>query len=196
MAVAFLALLGALGGTAVALPGKNSVKKDDIAKNAVNSADIRNRTIKLRDVNRRTVARLRGAGSAGPTGPAGPAGARGSAGPAGARGSAGPAGPAGPAGAPATKLFAVVNADGSLARGSGAPTATQSGPGEYQVRFNQNVRNCAYTATIGLSGSVGTSEPGEITVVGEFDSENGVFLTTHDSAGASSDRGFHLAVFC
>lgn len=44
--------------------------------------------------------------------------------------------------------------------------------------------------------TVPRSAPGEITVVGENASENGVFLTTHDSAGASSDRGFHLAVFC
>ncbi len=39
MAVAFLALLVAIVGTAAALPGRNGVKRDDIAKNAVNSGD-------------------------------------------------------------------------------------------------------------------------------------------------------------
>ena len=40
MAVAFIALLAAIGGTAVALPGKNKVKKDDIAKGAVSASDL------------------------------------------------------------------------------------------------------------------------------------------------------------
>lgn len=151
----------------------------------MNTTDIKNGTIKTVDLSTKTVAALKG--RQGPAGPAGPAGER---------GSVGPAGPAGPAGAPATKLFAVVNANGTLARGSGAPTATRGGTGVYAVRFNQNVRNCAYTATIGLSDAAGASAPGEITVVGENASENGVFLITHDSAGAASDRGFHLAVFC
>jgi hypothetical protein len=40
MAVAFIALLAALSGTAVALPGKNSVDSGDIKKAAVKRADI------------------------------------------------------------------------------------------------------------------------------------------------------------
>ncbi len=55
MAVAFIALLAALGGTAVALPGGNSVKKDDIAAGAVNSSDIRNNTVLGRDVRTSTL---------------------------------------------------------------------------------------------------------------------------------------------
>jgi len=39
MAVAFVALLATLGGI-VALPGKNKVKKDDIARGAVGKADL------------------------------------------------------------------------------------------------------------------------------------------------------------
>jgi hypothetical protein len=42
LAVAFVALLAALSGTAVALPGKNTVDSGDIKKNAVRSADIKN----------------------------------------------------------------------------------------------------------------------------------------------------------
>jgi hypothetical protein len=42
LAVAFVALVAALSGTAVALPGKNTVDSGDIKKNAVRSADIKN----------------------------------------------------------------------------------------------------------------------------------------------------------
>lgn len=60
LAVAFVALLAALGGTAVALPGKNTVdsgdlkkgavKGADIAKNAVNGAKIKNGAVGSGDV--------------------------------------------------------------------------------------------------------------------------------------------------
>src|SRR6186713_346358 len=57
----------------------------------------------------------------------------------------------------ASDRFAVVNADGTLARNSGASFVTHNpGAGSYIVRFNRNVRNCAYTASIGLSGTSGT----------------------------------------
>lgn len=58
MAVAFVALLAALGGTAVALPGKNSVKKDDIAAGAVNSSDIKNSSVLGKDVRNNTLTGL------------------------------------------------------------------------------------------------------------------------------------------
>jgi hypothetical protein len=48
--------------------------------------------------------------------------------------------------------------------------------------------------TIGLSGSAGSSLPGEITVVGRAGNDRGVFVTTHSSGGAAADLGFHLAV--
>jgi len=95
-------------------------------------------------------------------------------------------------------LWAVVDGTtGTLARGNRV-TSVNKGPGTgiYQVRFARNVRNCAYVATIGLPGASGTSAPGEITVVGEAASVNGVFLTTHDSAGTAADRSFHLIVDC
>jgi hypothetical protein len=45
MTVAFIALLAALSGTAVALPGSNSVFSDDIRTNAVQAADIRQNAV-------------------------------------------------------------------------------------------------------------------------------------------------------
>jgi hypothetical protein len=97
---------------------------------------------------------------------------------------------------PAKDYYAVVDSDGTLARGRGAVDAQRVGQGGYEVIFFRGVRNCAYVATIGLSGSEGTSQPGEITVVGRIGNSRGVFLTTHDSTGAFADRGFHLQVSC
>ena len=48
--VALVALVAALAGTAVALPGKNSVDKNDIKKNAVKSKAIKNGQVKAVDI--------------------------------------------------------------------------------------------------------------------------------------------------
>jgi hypothetical protein len=98
----------------------------------------------------------------------------------------------------ACTLFAVVEPDGTLARGCGAVSSQKVDidVGAYEVIFDRNVRDCAYVATIGISGSVGFSPSGEITVAGRFNNVNGVFLTTSDSTGMLADRGFHVAVHC
>jgi hypothetical protein len=61
MIVAFVALCVALAGTATALPGRNKVRSDDIARGAVHSSDIgraavRSRHIKSRNVTRSKIA--------------------------------------------------------------------------------------------------------------------------------------------
>jgi hypothetical protein len=94
------------------------------------------------------------------------------------------------------QLWAVVNRNGRVARGQGALDANRLGRGAYEVLFDRNVRRCAYTATIGLSGSEGFEAPGEITVVGRVGTPNGVFITTHNSSGRLANRGFHLVVNC
>jgi hypothetical protein len=63
------------------------------------------------------------------------------------------------------------------------------------VIFNRNVRNCAYVATIGDQAD-GQQPPGEITVATRNGNNNGVFVSTHDSAGVAADRDFHLIVIC
>jgi hypothetical protein len=94
-------------------------------------------------------------------------------------------------------LWAVVDGtDGSLDRGNGVTSTFKSDTGDYQVRFNKNVRGCVYVATIGLPGSVGVELPGQIGVAGENASVNGVWVDTYDSAGAEQDRSFHLLVDC
>jgi hypothetical protein len=95
-----------------------------------------------------------------------------------------------------TLLWAVVDSDGRLARDEGARDADRLEPGRYEVLFNQNVRNCAYVASIGLSTSEGTATPGQISTSGRKGDRNGVFVSTQDSKGAEASRSFHLAVFC
>ncbi len=50
MAVAFVALLAALSGTAIALPGTNSVDSGDIKNNTVRGKDIRNGSVAGKDI--------------------------------------------------------------------------------------------------------------------------------------------------
>lgn len=94
----------------------------------------------------------------------------------------------------AQTFYAVVNADGTLARGFQAASAQRFAPGLYEVIFAHDVTTSAYVASIGSSGSVGVESTGEITVVGRAGTPNGVFITTSTSDGTFADRGFHLAV--
>lgn len=151
-------------------------------------------------------------GPAGPAGVQGEQGAQGEQGPIGAKGEkgdtgeAGPIGPAGPQGEkgdPATKLFAVVNSDGTLDRGSGVTTISKTpSPGVYKVGFNQNVSQCAYLATLGrastsLDGKAGaTYSGGTVSVVSDTITSSEVIVTTGRLDGSSADKPFHLAVFC
>lgn len=94
-------------------------------------------------------------------------------------------------------LWAVIDGTtGNLDRGNGVTFTNKSDTGDYQVRFNKNVRGCVYVATVGLPGSVGVELPGQIGVAGENASVNGVWIDTYDSAGNESDRSFHLLVDC
>jgi hypothetical protein len=94
-------------------------------------------------------------------------------------------------------LWAVVDGDGqAIVRGNGAVSVNRSSAGVYQVRFARNVRDCAYVASVGLTGASGNPPPGEIGVVGENASVRGVWIQTFNSAGAPADRDFHLIVDC
>ena len=129
-------------------------------------------------------------GSAGPQGDPGPTGAAGPAGDPGPTGSAGPQGETGPAGqdgAPATSLWAFVNSDGTLGRGSGVASSSMQSSGIYKVKFNGPVSACSYQATSAGSGyatvDLQTGKPDTVRVVTR---KFGVPL------GAS----FNVAAFC
>jgi len=101
-------------------------------------------------------------------------------------------------------LYAVVNADGTLARGfpKGKVTSSLSSSCSvtgtcYEVDFNTSstIANCAFTGTAGVTSSVGTTT-GYITVAGSNANTHGVFVVTFDGAGSQSGRPFHLVVTC
>jgi hypothetical protein len=131
---------------------------------------------------KRAIAGLQVEGKRGPAGPPGATGANGTNGTNGAKGDKGE---------PATRLWAVLDSGGSLVRGSGvAAVGKLSAPaGSYEVIFNRDVTACSYQATQSVL-------QGETLVQPRSNNANGVFVGTFTSAGASADRGFHLAVFC
>ena len=99
--------------------------------------------------------------------------------------------------------WAVVNADGSLARGNGATASAKvtSDAGAYKITFGRNIASCAYTATVG--GSTTATPPiGVASVYQNPDTANNAVTVrtytdlTADPVTGGVDRGFHLSVSC
>ena len=132
-------------------------------------------------------------GPVGPQGPKGSTGAKGDTGPTGAAGptgSAGPQGETGPAGqdgVPATSLWAFVNSDGTLGRGSGVASSSKESSGIYKVKFNGPVSACSYQATSAGSGyatvDLQTGKPDTVRVVTR-------------KFGVPVGASFNVAAFC
>jgi hypothetical protein len=90
----------------------------------------------------------------------------------------------------------VVDSDGTVVRSSGGVTA--SGGTFYTVTFPQPVKDCAYSASIGLNGGA-FSKGGQIEV-DEFTSNgfsaNAVLVRTYNAAGTQTAKRFSIVVFC
>jgi hypothetical protein len=199
--VGYAALAIALGGTSYAAVGlpRNSVgplqlrdgavTPKKLAKNAVSSLKVQDHSLLAVDFKKGQLPR--GAtGAAGPAGPAGPAGGAGATGPAGATGATGPTGPTGAV----TNLWAVLAADGSLARGSGVTSTAKVTTGSYDVVFDRDVDKCVYEATRGQPGS-GTA-PGDADVALLLGNTKGIYLETRNNTGTLTDLPSHLLVVC
>jgi hypothetical protein len=100
------------------------------------------------------------------------------------------------AGGNAPSDFAVVDSDGTFARGMGVTGAIHLETGVYEVDFVKNITACGYTATIGLSGTAGASDPGTVTVVGRSDNNKALYIQTFNAKGKPADLGFHAIVQC
>ena len=93
-------------------------------------------------------------------------------------------------------LWATVTQEGTLISGDGAVSAerlTDSADGRYHVRFNRDVRECAWQATIASNETwVGfiEVEPG---TNHEVDT---LFVGTRNSDGNNGNLPFHLLVTC
>jgi peptidoglycan hydrolase-like protein with peptidoglycan-binding domain len=96
----------------------------------------------------------------------------------------------------AQSLWAVVNPDGTLARGFPKTTTKSStnGTGDYEVDFYENVDACNYQVTVGQPGT-GTVQ-GYGTADARAGNTKGVFIQTFDSSGNLANLPFHLAVLC
>jgi len=183
---ATLALVMAMGGTsyaAVTITGANikdrSVKRTDLASDSVNSAKVKNGTLLRADFKAGQL--QTGAGAPGPQG---------------GQGAQGPAGAQGDAGTPATKLFAVVNANSpTLLAQSGVSSFTHNGLGSYTLVFDQPITNCAWVATPGSRNGGTQSIDNRIITVNGAAVTNTIEVRTGVST-AAQDMTFNVAVLC
>jgi hypothetical protein len=94
------------------------------------------------------------------------------------------------------KHWAVVAANGTLARGGHATGAIRLAAGQYEVDFDSNVSKCAFTAVLGTTADGTVGDPGQVTVAGRAGNVNGVFVDVVDRSGNHVDSSFHLSVNC
>jgi hypothetical protein len=212
MVIAFVALLAALSGTAVALPGKNSVdsgdiknkqvKGKDLANNAVTSgkvknnsltgADVRDDSLTGADVNEGSLGQVPSANTANSATTASSAGNADT-----VNGQS-----ANDIIAASKPLTAAVSGNcGALRRGSAGTSITLEAPARCDVRFSRSVQGCFPILTISDSNNSGqlhavltTDEPSFVAL-----DANEVGVVYRDSAGAlltTNRPAFNLAVHC
>jgi hypothetical protein len=180
--MATIAVFIALGGTsyAVATLPRNSVGAKQIRNGAVGKSEIRSGAIRSKHLHDRSVS-LRDISLKARTALSGQ------------RGEPGAPGPPGP---PSIPLSAAVSAGGAATSGTGGHVMTHSaGTGEYDVRFDRDLRGCYAVAS--LSRVAGT--PPEFPDGGEIvtaTTENGVIVRTRNSSGQPMDLPFHVIVTC
>ena len=91
--------------------------------------------------------------------------------------------------------WAVVGANGALARSSGGITSQRTGEGAYRVDFNRNVGQCAWTATLVVSSAADLGDIGA--AIDPVDSERLVVFTMDNaSPPVAADRAFNLQLTC
>ncbi len=90
---------------------------------------------------------------------------------------------------------AVISTTGGAVRARGVASSAQTGPGQYQVILDRDVRQCVYVATLGDESASGPGT-GQIAVTSLSSNVNGVRVVTRNSDGTLADRSFHLVVSC
>jgi hypothetical protein len=152
--LAFIALVAALSGTAVALPGKNTidsgdikkgqVKNSDIGKNAITGSKVKNNSLKGADVLESSLGQVPSAASANTASNATQLG--------------GVAASAYAKSADILHATVDTTATGAtIVRGRGATAAGRLAVGVYYVTFNRDVSKCTWNASAGRSTATGTS---------------------------------------
>lgn len=93
------------------------------------------------------------------------------------------------------QLYAVVNADGTLSRGTAGATSTRDDAGVYRVNFNRNVSGCAFSAGQ-HDVATGFGDRGFTALATSGNTPNGVYVETFGTNNVAADRPFHLTVTC
>jgi hypothetical protein len=169
--------------------------------NSVGTTQLKRKAVTPRKLSASTLRLIASKGTPGPKGDTGPQGPKGDSGP------QGNSGTNGVSGEPATKLWAIVYADGTIERASGAIAASKPYTGVYQVRFNQDVSQCSYQVTVGNgsafwfgftnSPAFAMAKPAAVPNGGPtIPLPDTVRVGTYDQSGSVLDVDFHLAVFC
>src|SRR5262245_42626370 len=174
LVIACLALAIALGGTsyaAVSLPA-NSVGTKQLKNNAVVATKVKRGSLRIWNFADGDI----------------PKGDKGADGLPGAKGDKGDKGD------PATKLFAVVNADGTKDKGSPGSASKRNdakGDGNYIVTFQQNTTDCAAIAVL-----KDQDDGGMATASAQGGDGNDVNVATFNTGGGHENKAFAVAVFC
>jgi hypothetical protein len=180
-AVAYVALIAAIGTGAAYAADK--ITSRQIAKNAIKAKHIKNGQVGTADVADGGLRAIDFAGGELP------------------RGEQGPAGPAGPQGEAATKLWATVNPDGTLADGEGVVSSVSNADTNfYLVKWDRDVSGCAMIANVGGHPDFNFAAQGIATVntlpVTNPEDEGLTQVSTFSLSGANAQRAFHVAVLC
>lgn len=95
----------------------------------------------------------------------------------------------------AKRRWAIVRADGTLARSSGGVRTGRIGNGTYFVDFPGGAHQCAFTASLGHHNNFQPDDSPGFVVARQATPED-VFVSTYASSGSPANRGFHLAAHC
>jgi hypothetical protein len=97
------------------------------------------------------------------------------------------------------EYWAIVETNGTLVRGRNVVKSVKLATGQYEIYFTGPINLGVFVATIGRPG-IATEPSGQIGValrccpVPGSELNKVVWVDTHDSTGAYSDRAFHLLV--
>jgi len=221
LVIALVALFVALGGTgyaAFSLPKnsvgtkqlkKNAVTGSKIKKNAVTGSKVKNDSLTGADINESTLGKVPAAASADAAASATNATNAGHAGSADSATNATHANSADSAGNADTVdskhaadivMWAVIDSDpagtiGSVRDSGHFVQREKFATGGFNVIFDRDVSNCAYSVTISDPDS-GDTLAGTVHAATDASNPDGVHVHTTDSAGNPADRDFMVEVFC
>lgn len=95
----------------------------------------------------------------------------------------------------ATRLWAVVDAAGTLVRGTDGVSVADAGSG-VEVDFGRNVTQCAASATLNVDNPNANPPAGEIGTAPRMGNPEAIFVQARTSAGVVTDAGFVAVVDC